>query len=71
MSGTTTTKTSAAKAYVGAAIAAAVAGLGVFATALDDGAVSSQEGAYIAIAVLVSLGGVFSGVYATTNKPLR
>lgn len=65
------TKVSAAKAYVGAVIAAAVAGLGVTATALDDGAISGQEGVYIAIAVLVSLGGVFGGVYATTNKPLR
>lgn len=71
MSGTISTKTSAAKAYVGAVIAAAVAGLGVTATALDDAVISGQEGVYIAIAVLVSLGGVFPAVYYTTNKPLR
>lgn len=66
----TTPKTSAAKAYVGAAIAAVVATLGVVATGLDDGVISAQEGIYAAIAGLVSLGAVFGGVYRTTNKPL-
>lgn len=64
-------KTSAAKAYVGAGIAAAVAGLSTAVTALDDGVISAQEGITITIAVLVSLGGVFGGVYGVTNKPLR
>lgn len=64
-------KVSAAKAYVGAAIAAVVAGLSTAVTALDDGVISSQEGIGIAIAVLVSIGGVFGGVYATTNKPVH
>lgn len=63
-------KTTAAKAYVGAVIAAAVAGLSSAVVALDDGAISAQEGITIAIAVLVSLGGVFGGVFATTNKPV-
>ena len=64
-------KTSTAKAYVGAAIAAVVAGLSTAVTALDDGVISAQEGITITIAVLVSLGGVFGGVYGVTNKPLR
>ena len=64
-------KMSAAKAYVGAAIAATVAGLSVAVTALDDGIINSQEGLNIAIAVLISLGTVFGGVYATTNRPVR
>lgn len=63
-------KTTSAKAIVGAAIAAAVAGVGALVTALDDGVVTTQEGAVIALAVLVSLGGVFGGVWATTNKPV-
>lgn len=71
MSTNTPTKVSAAKAYVGAAIAAIGAGLGALATALDDGVVNSQEATFIAIAVVTTLGGVFGGVYATTNKPLR
>lgn len=66
-----TPRYTAAKAYVGAGIAAVVAGLGVAATALDDGTVSAQEGIYIAIAFLVSLGGVFGGVYATANKRIK
>lgn len=65
------TKVSAAKAYVGAAIAAAVAVLGVIASGLDDGVISTQEGIFAAIAGLVSLGGVFGGVYATANRPIR
>lgn len=64
-------RTTATKAYVGAGIAAAIAGLSVAATALDDGAISGQEGIYIVIAVLVSLGGVFGGVYAATNRVVR
>ncbi|QRI45069.1 membrane protein [Microbacterium phage Shocker] len=71
MSTNTPTKVSAAKAYVGAAIAAVVAGLGALVTALEDGAVTGQESAVIALAVFVSLGGVFGGVWATTNKPVR
>jgi small basic protein len=59
----------AAKAYIGAAIAALVAGLSVTFTALEDGGVNQQEAVSIAIAVLVSLGAVFGGVYATPNKP--
>lgn len=70
MSTPTTPKTSAAKAYVGAAIAAVVATLGVIATGLDDGVISSQEAVNATIAGLLALGGVFGGVYATTNKPL-
>lgn len=63
-------KTTAAKAYVGAGIAAVVAVLGVVASGLDDGVISTQEGVFAAIAGLVSLGGVFPAVYYTTNKPL-
>lgn len=59
----------AAKAYIGAGIAAVVAGLSVLFTALDDGFVTQQEGVSIAIAVLVSIGAVFGGVYATPNVP--
>lgn len=59
----------AAKAYIGAAIAAVVAGLSVLFTALDDGVVTQQETVSIAIAVLVSIGAVFGGVYATPNTP--
>jgi hypothetical protein len=66
-----TPKTSTAKAYVGAAIAAVVAGLSTAVTALDDGVISAQEGITITIAVFVSLGSVFGGVYGVTNKPLR
>jgi hypothetical protein len=58
----------AAKAYVGGAIAALVAGLGVIFTGLDDGIISQQEWVGAAIATLVALGGVFGGVYATANK---
>lgn len=58
----------AAKAYVGAAIAAAVAGLGVVFTGLDDGVISQQEWVGAAIATLVALGGTFGGVYVTSNK---
>lgn len=71
MSTPTTPKVSAAKAYVGAAIAAIVAGLGATITALDDSVISTQETVTIALAVFVSLGGVFGGVWATTNKPVR
>ena len=62
------TNTTATKAYIGAGIAAVVAGLSTAVTALDDGLISAQEGITIAIAVLVSIGGVFGGVYAATNK---
>lgn len=65
------TKVSAAKAYVGAVIASAVAVLGVIATGLDDGVISAQEGTFAAIAGLTALGAVFGGVYKTTNKPVR
>lgn len=64
------TKVSAAKAYVGAFIAAAVAVLGVLGSGLDDGVISAQEGVFAASAGLVALGAVFGGVYRTTNKPL-
>lgn len=66
-----TVHTTAAKAYVGAAIAALVAGLGVVFTGLDDGLISQQEWVGAAIATLVALGGVFGGVYATTNHVKR
>lgn len=62
-------KYTAAKAYVGAAIAAVIAGLGAAFTALEDGSVNGQEWITITLAVLISIGGVFGGVYATTNKP--
>lgn len=61
----------AAKAYVGAGIAAVVAGLATLYTALDDNIVTGQEAVAIASAVLISLGTVFGGVYATTNVPKR
>jgi hypothetical protein len=53
---------------VGGAIAALVAGLGVIFTGLDDNLITQQEWIGAAIATLVALGGVFGGVYATTNK---
>lgn len=59
----------AAKAYIGGAIAAFVAALGVVFTGLDDGTVSQQEWVGAAIAFLVAAGGVFGGVYATPNTP--
>ena len=59
---------SAAKAIVGSVIAAAVAGLGVVFTGLDDGVISQQEWVGATIATLVALGGTFGGVYATTNR---
>lgn len=62
-------QTTAAKAVVGSIIAAVAAGLGAAITALDDGVVTGQEGLIIALAVVVSLGGVYGGVYATTNRP--
>lgn len=59
----------ALKAYVGGLIAAAAAGLAAATTALDDGVVTAQEWTIIAGAVVVSLGTVFGGVYATRNAP--
>lgn len=69
MSHVAPTKTTAAKAIVGALIGAAVAGLGTLYTALDDNLVTAQEGVGIAVTTLTALGAVFGGVYATTNKP--
>ena len=61
---------SAAKAYVGAAIAALSAGVAVLYTALDDNALTWQEGVGIGAAMLVSLSTVFGGVYITTNRKI-
>ena len=62
-------KTTAAKAVVGAAIATAVAFLGVLSTALDDGVVTGQEWVSIALATVIALGGVGGVVYAVPNRP--
>lgn len=51
--------------YLKALVAAAIAGLGVLATSLDDGGLSAQEWIYAAIAFLTALG----AVWATPNKP--
>lgn len=51
--------------YAKAVTAALVAGLGALATALDDSAVSAQEGVTVAIALLVALG----AVWAVPNRP--
>lgn len=59
----------AAKAYVGAGLAAAAAGLAAAGTALSDEVVTAQEWTVIIGAVVVSLGTVFGGVYATRNSP--
>lgn len=59
----------AAKAYVGAALAAVAAGLAVLFTSLDDGAVNSQEWVGVASAVVAALVAVFGGVYVTPNRP--
>lgn len=63
------TKTTAAKAYVGAGIAALVAALAVLGTSLDDNIVSAQEWVWVASAFFGSLIGVGTGVYVTSNKP--
>lgn len=62
------THQSSTKAYVGAVIAAAVAGLGVIFTGLDDNVITQQEWVGASIATLVALGSVFGGVYATSNR---
>lgn len=62
-------KTTAAKAVVGSIIGAAAAGVGTLYVALDDGIVTAQEWVGVAASVLVALGAVFGGVYATANKP--
>jgi len=58
----------AAKAYVGAILAAIAAGLAVLFTSLEDNVISGQEWVGVASAVVVALGAVFGGVYATPNK---
>ncbi len=65
------TKTTAAKAYVGAAAAGVVAGLTAFVSAVSDNAITSGEWATIAIAVIVGAGLTGGSVYATTNQPIR
>ena len=57
----------AAKAYVGAGLAALAAGLAVLFTSLDDNAVTSQEWVGVASAVVASLVTVFGAVYVTPN----
>lgn len=59
----------AAKAYVGAALAAISAGLAVLFTSLDDNVVTGQEWVGTAAAVVAALVAVFGGVYVTPNKP--
>lgn len=57
----------AAKAYVGAILAALVAGAGTMYTALDDDVISSQETVGIVSAVLGALVVVFGGVWTARN----
>lgn len=61
----------AAKAYVGAALAAVAAGLAVLFTSLDDNTISSQEWVGVASAVVASLVTVFGAVYVTPNRDHR
>lgn len=63
-----TVKTTAAKAWVGGAVATAIAFLGALGTALTDGAVTGLEWTIIGVATLTAFGGAFGGVYATPNK---
>lgn len=56
------------KAYIGAAAAGIVAGLGTFATAVTDGVIDPAEWATILIAVIVGAGLTGGGVYAIPNK---
>lgn len=64
-----TAPTTATKAYVGAAIATAVAVLGSVGVALTDNVITPAEWVAASLAGLVALGGVFGGVYVTTNRP--
>lgn len=59
----------AAKAYVGAALAAISAGLAVLFTSLDDNVITGQEWVGTAAAVVAALVAVFGGVYVTPNTP--
>lgn len=59
----------AAKAYVGAGLAAISAGLAVLFTSLDDNVITGQEWVGTAAAVVAALVAVFGGVYVTPNKP--
>jgi hypothetical protein len=59
----------AAKAYVGAGLAAISAGLAVLFTSLDDNVVTPQEWVGTAAAVVAALVAVFGGVYVTPNRP--
>jgi hypothetical protein len=61
--------TTATKAIVGSAIAIAVTFLGALSVAIADNVVTGQEWVTIASATLIAAGGVFGGVYATTNTP--
>lgn len=59
----------AAKAYVGAGLAAVAASLAVLFTSLEDNIVSAQEWVGVASAFVAALVAVFGGVYVTPNKP--
>lgn len=61
----------AAKAYVGAFLAALAAGLAVLFTSLDDQVVSTQEWVGVGSAVVASLVTVFGAVYVTPNAARR
>lgn len=62
------TKFNAAKAWVAGGIGVVVAGLGVLTTALSDGVIDPVETVTIVSTMLVSLGALFGGVYATPNR---
>lgn len=64
-----TTTFTAAKAYVGAALAGLVAGLVSIQAALGDNVITSSEWVAAAVAALVGAGVTGGGVYATTNRP--
>lgn len=61
-------KTTAAKAIVGGVVATGVAFLGSLGVALEDGVVNGVEWVTISLATLIAFGGVFGGVYQTTNR---
>lgn len=57
------------KALVGAGIGVIVTGLGALAVAATDNVITPQEWITVTIAVLTAAGGIFGGVYGTTNNP--
>ncbi len=70
MSTPTPTKTTAAKAVVGAVYSGIVAFLGTLGVALADGSITSLEWVTIASATVIATGGAAGLVYYVPNKPV-